>query len=78
MLTYIGKASDIHNRIHGAFRSGGALYDLGYVRADVQQLDWMEMEGASDGELFAMENGWTDYDGGIGNLANRINSPGAP
>jgi len=76
--TYVGKASDIHNRIHGAFRAGGALYDLGYSPADVQQLDWMEMEGASDGELFAMENDWIDYEGGIGNLANRINSPGAP
>jgi hypothetical protein len=76
--TYVGKASDIHNRIHGSFRTGGALYDLGYTPADVQQLDWMEMEGASDDELFAMENDWIEYEGGIGNLANRINSPGAP
>jgi hypothetical protein len=75
---YIGKASDIHDRIHGAFRRGGALYDLGYTPGDVQQLDWMEMEGASDAELFAMENEWIEYEGGIGNLANRINSPGAP
>lgn len=73
-----GKATDIHRRIHGAFKAGGALHDLGYVTSDVQALDWMEMEGASEAELFEMEAQWIDYEGGIGNLANRINSPGAP
>jgi hypothetical protein len=74
---YVGKAADIHERITAAFRAGSALSDLGYAPSQVAGLDWMEMEGASDSELFGMENQWIDYEGGIGNLANRINSPGA-
>jgi RHS repeat-associated protein len=74
---YVGKATDIHNRIHGAFREGGALFDAGYTPNRVRALDWMEMPDASDRELFDMENEWITYEGGIGNLANRINSPGA-
>jgi len=75
---YVGKATDIHSRFHGAFTKGGALYDAGYRKEDVRALDWMEMPGATDEELFDMENQWIEYEGGIGNLANRINSPGAP
>ena len=75
---YIGKASNIYNRIMAAFRPGAALYDLGYRANQVSNIDWIEMEGANDTELFAMENDWIEYEGGIGNLANRINSPGAP
>ncbi|CAM5696744.1 GIY-YIG domain-containing protein OS=Streptomyces canus OX=58343 GN=AQI96_40750 PE=4 SV=1 [Streptomyces canus] len=74
---YVGKATDIHNRFHGAFRKGGALHDAGYQSQDVRALDWMEMPDATDTELFDMEDQWIDYEGGIGNLANRINSPGA-
>jgi len=74
--SYIGKAADIHERIHAAFSARGALNALGYTPSGVQALDWMEMEGASEEELFRMENNWIEYEGGIGNLANRINSPG--
>jgi hypothetical protein len=74
---YVGKATDIHNRIHGSFRDGGALNDLGYAPDQVRSLDWMEMPGATDAELFQMESQWIEYEGGIGNLANRVNSPGA-
>ncbi|MFF1820707.1 hypothetical protein ACFVWG_25600 [Kribbella sp. NPDC058245] len=72
----MGKASDIHNRFHAAFRKGGALFDAGYGSKDVQSLDWMEMPGATSADLFEMESQWIKYEGGIGNLANRINSPG--
>lgn len=75
--TYVGKATDIHGRLHGAFRPGGALHDLGYTPDQVRALDWMEMPGATAEELFGMEAQWIEYEGGIGNLANRINSPGA-
>jgi len=73
---YIGKAADIHNRIHGAFRGGGALNDLGYVPSDVVRLSWIEMSGATESELFYAEDLWINSEGGIGGLANRINSPG--
>lgn len=72
---YVGKATDIHNRIHGSFRDGGALKDLGYTADQVRGVDWIEMPGATDADLFQMENQWIEYEGGIGNLANRINSP---
>jgi hypothetical protein len=62
--TYIGKASDIHQRIHAAFLSGGALHDLGYNADQVRSLDWMEMPGATDSELFDMEKEWTRCEGG--------------
>jgi len=75
--TYIGKATDIHNRIHGSFRDGGALNDLGYVPSDVVRLSWIEMPGATERDLFHAENLWIDSEGGIGGLANRINSPGS-
>jgi hypothetical protein len=85
--SYIGKASDIHERIHGAFRPGAALYDAGYRSSDVKALDWIEMDVPtgpgqvlmpSDSELFDAEAQWMDYEGGPANLANRINSPGNP
>jgi RHS repeat-associated protein len=76
--SYVGKATDIHNRFHGAFRPGGALYSLGYKASEVQNLDWIEMPGATNQELFDAENMWIQYSGGIANLANRINSPGSP
>jgi hypothetical protein len=37
----------------------------------------MEMEGATDSDLFEVEAGLMDYQGGIDDLINRINSPGA-
>src|SRR5262249_39828537 len=74
---YIGKASDIHERIHAAFRKGGAAYDKGYTTDDVRSLDWIEMEDASDTELFLAEHQWIDYEGGLGVVINRVNSPGA-
>jgi len=74
---YVGKAADIHNRIHASFRSKGALYEAGYRPGQVTKLDWMEMPGATERELFDMEAQWIQYEGGIGNLANRVNSPGA-
>ncbi|MEU6087572.1 GIY-YIG nuclease family protein [Streptomyces sp. NPDC047085] len=74
---YVGKATDIHNRFHGAIRKGGVLHDAGYRSRDVRALDWMEMPDATDAKLYEMENQWIEYEGGIGNLANRINSPGA-
>ena len=39
-------------------------------------LNWIEMEGATNAELFDAEAGWIKRSGGIANLANRINSPG--
>jgi hypothetical protein len=33
---YVGKASDIHGRIHGAFRPGAAAHDAGYRPGDVR------------------------------------------
>jgi excinuclease UvrABC nuclease subunit len=76
--TYAGKATDIHNRLHGAFSSGGALNEEGYTANQVKSLDWIEMPGASDDELYSAEADWIKYEGGIENLANRVNSPGAP
>ncbi|WP_106269839.1 MULTISPECIES: polymorphic toxin-type HINT domain-containing protein [Isoptericola] len=73
---YVGKATDIHGRIHGSFRRGGALNDEGYCASEVRGLDWIEMPGASSAELFEMEAGMISRAGGISNLANRVNSPG--
>lgn len=74
--TYIGKASHNHNRIHGAFRPGGALHDAGYRPGQVRELDWMEMPDSSTQELLDMEASWIESAGGMENLVNRINSPG--
>lgn len=73
---YIGKATDIHNRVHASFRKKGALYEEGERAGDVRELDWIEMEGATDDELFEAEADWIDREGGIEALANRVNSPG--
>ena len=42
----------------------------------MHSLDWMEMEGDTDAEVFRMEDEWIENEGGIANLANRIQSPG--
>ncbi len=78
---YVGSATEkntIHRRIHRAFSDDKhAVKGAGYKQKDVQELDWIEMEGLSAADIHAAEQGLIDYYGGIrgGKLINKINAP---
>ncbi|MEV5338566.1 polymorphic toxin-type HINT domain-containing protein [Streptomyces sp. NPDC052676] len=80
-MVYVGsatKTNTIHRRVHRAFSDDKhAVKSSGYKASDVRELDWIEMPGGSERDIYQHEQSLIDYYGGIGGgtLLNRINAP---